>query len=54
MQRQFIDFGLSQRDRKVAVAGLAENSKFNAHLARRLSQNLQNHQRKQPKNKQGG
>lgn len=35
MQRQFSEFSVSQRERK--MPGLTENSSFDMHLARRLS-----------------
>lgn len=54
MQRQFSEFGVSQRERH--TTGLADNSKFDIRLARRLANSVQYediNRHKQPKNKQG-
>ena len=56
MQRQFKEFAVSRREHEQSIVGLAENSTYDHHLSRRLTQTAldeEGNQRKQRKNKQG-
>ena len=56
MQRQFKEFGVSRREHEQSIVGLAQNSTYDHHFARRLAQRAlddDGNQRKQRKNKQG-